>query len=266
VLEDLYTVYNGSVFNIVSGSVTFYAGDNKYTEAISVNDEFGKFGNYYKIGNRFFNNGLAYFYAEQKAKPADEYKLVYGGSTVFDISSTKTYQLSYTAVLNNSIDDNPDIVYSSSNEEIAKVDDKGLLTIVNTGTVTITAVWKDGKNTQCQTFLNILGEHVSTVLSEITAPTDRIIVGGGYVTFTITFYDEDGNDVTSDYAEYTYTWSCSVGSEDLTDTVTWLDGNNFNQMEIKFSDDTSYLGKVLTVKCKAGNIVTAQDVNIRNSY
>lgn len=257
VISDKFTLTHGSVISMVSGSVTVYTTDNQYSEAIEINDGYENFGGYYEVGNRFFNNGLAYIYMERTTKPADTWSLTYDGVNAFDITGTEIYQLSYTAIKNNRVIDEPTITYTSSDESIATVDSTGLMTILDGGTVTITATWTDGNNTQCTTVMSITEEPVSTVRGEITASSYSIKVAGSYKTMTLTLYNENDEDVTSDYTASTFTWTCSVDDEDLTDKVTWLAGSKFNQMRVKFSDDRSYLGKYLTVKCVVDDSIIA---------
>ena len=92
----------------------------------------------------------------------------------------------------------------------------------------------------------------STTYGKITASTSTIKVGGSYKTLTCKLYDTDDNEVTDSYSSATFDWNCYIkGNEtdDLSDKVTWLDGGLFNQKKIKFSDDKSYLDKVLTLQC-----------------
>ena len=93
----------------------------------------------------------------------------------------------------------------------------------------------------------------STIYGKITASTSTIKVGGSYKTLTLKLYDADNNEVTDNYSSATFDWSCYIkGNEtdDLSDKVTWLNGNLFNQAKIKFADDRSYLNKVLIIHCR----------------
>ena len=95
----------------------------------------------------------------------------------------------------------------------------------------------------------------SNTYGKITASTSTIKVGGSYKTLTLKLYDADDNEITDNYSSYSpddFKWSCYIkGNEtdDLSDKVTWLNGSLFNQKKIKFSDDRSYLGKILVVHC-----------------
>ena len=106
----------------------------------------------------------------------------------------------------------------------------------------------------------------SSIHGEIIASTSTIKVGGSYKTLTLKLYDSDNNEVTENYSESTFDWTCSVTDEnkitDLSDIVTWLNGSSFNQKKIKFPDDRDYLGKVLDIKCVVDGIETIEQFEL----
>ena len=87
----------------------------------------------------------------------------------------------------------------------------------------------------------------------IETSTNEITSGGGYKTLTAKVTDANGNDVTSDYSNDTFDWTCSIDGNDYTNNCTWRAGSEFNQKKIKMSDDTSYIGKNLIVKVVIGS-------------
>jgi hypothetical protein len=93
----------------------------------------------------------------------------------------------------------------------------------------------------------------TTNYSKITASTSTIKIAGSYKTLTAKIYDNSDTEITDNYSSAIFNWTCSVGDEDLTDTVTWLSTSTFNQIKLKFTDDRSYLGKTLDVKCVITN-------------
>ena len=89
--------------------------------------------------------------------------------------------------------------------------------------------------------------------STITASTSTIKIGGSYKTLTVTVFDESGNDITDTYSDAVFNWTCSIKGVDSTEVdtvITCLDGTTFNKKKIKFSNDRSYLEKILEVKCE----------------
>lgn len=87
-----------------------------------------------------------------------------------------------------------------------------------------------------------------SVYSKISASTDSLKVGGSYKTLTLNIFKDSDDDITKEYSDATFTWSCSIGDEDWTDKVTWRPVA-YNQMKVKFPDDRSQLTKLITFKC-----------------
>lgn len=106
----------------------------------------------------------------------------------------------------------------------------------------------------------------SLIYGKITASTSTIKVGGSYKILTLKLYDADNNEVTENYSESTFDWTCSITNgdkiTDLSDTVTWLDGSSFNQKKIKFPDNRDYLGKLLDIKCVVDGIETVEQFEL----
>ena len=94
---------------------------------------------------------------------------------------------------------------------------------------------------------------LSSNYGTITASTSTIKIGGSYKTLTATVFDENGTDITDSYSDAVFNWTCSIEGVDSTEldtVITWLDGTTFNKQKIKFSNDRSYLEKILDVKCE----------------
>ena len=96
----------------------------------------------------------------------------------------------------------------------------------------------------------------SPISAKLSASTTFIKAGGSYKLLTVNMYDKSGEDVTSEYSDATFTWTCNVENNDWTDKVTWRKCTDFDQTKLKFPIDTSQLGKVLTISCtiKCGDI------------
>ena len=89
----------------------------------------------------------------------------------------------------------------------------------------------------------------SSIIVKISASTSTIKVGGSYKSLTVNLYNDSNEDITTEYSDTTISWACSIDNEDWTNKVTWRDGTEFNQKKLKFPNDTSVIGKILTVKC-----------------
>lgn len=90
----------------------------------------------------------------------------------------------------------------------------------------------------------------SSITARISASTPTIKVGGSYKNLTVNLFNDSNEDITTEYADATFTWTCSVDDEDWTDKVIWRAGTEYNQKKVKFPNDTSVIGKILSVKCE----------------
>lgn len=90
----------------------------------------------------------------------------------------------------------------------------------------------------------------SSITARISASTSTIKVGGSYKNLTVNLFNDSNEDITTEYADATFIWTCSIDDEDWTDKVTWRAGTEYNQKKVKFPSDTSVIGKILSVKCE----------------
>ena len=90
----------------------------------------------------------------------------------------------------------------------------------------------------------------SSITAKISASTSTIKVGGSYKNLTANLFNDSNEDITTEYADAKFTWTCSIDNKDWTDKVTWRDGTEFNQKKLRFPNDTSTIGKILSVKCE----------------
>lgn len=90
----------------------------------------------------------------------------------------------------------------------------------------------------------------SSITARISASTSTIKVGGSYKNLTVNLFNDSNEDITTEYADATFTWTCSIDDEDWTDKVTWRAGTEYNQKKVKFPSDNSVIGKILSVKCE----------------
>lgn len=89
----------------------------------------------------------------------------------------------------------------------------------------------------------------SSITARISASTSTIKVGGSYKNLTVNLFNDSNEDITTEYADATFTWTCSIDNEDWTDKITWRAGTECNQKKVKFPNDSSVIGKILSVKC-----------------
>ena len=274
-LSDKFTLSSNSTVSMISGSVVIYTGDNPYSREVELNETYYNYGGYYKVGNTFYNNGLAYVYMTREAKPEDRYTLSYNGVTSLDMADATTYQLSYTAIKNDVPVDSPTLTYVSSDNTIATVDGNGLLTLLATGNVTITTTWTDGNNTTCETTIAITNSGVEpepTVPSiEIYTASNSIYLDGSRK-LTVKFYNgttEITDTAIADLTRDDFVWTCSIDGVDVTnnkDLITWSNNASdaVNMKRIKIAYDENYLGKYLVVTCVVNGMTATKSLLIES--
>ena len=96
-------------------------------------------------------------------------------------------------------------------------------------------------------------ELIRNISCEIKCNAATIKCGGSYKKLTALFRDANGNDITAEYAGLVKreSWPCSIDGTDTTtsDLVAWLTQPESNVMKLKFTNDRTYLSKVLKVRC-----------------
>ena len=90
----------------------------------------------------------------------------------------------------------------------------------------------------------------SSITARISASTSTIKVGGSYKNLTVNLFNDSNEDITTEYADATFTWTCFIDNEDWTDKVTWRASTEYNQKKVKFPNDSSVIGKILSIKCE----------------
>ena len=277
-LSDKFTLSSNSTISMISGSVVVYTGDISYLREVQLNHGFYNYGGYYELGNTFYNNGLAYWYMTREAKSEDRYTLSYNGVTSLDMKDATTYQLTYTAMKNDVVVNNPTLSYTSSNDTIATVDSNGLMTLLKEGNVTITATWIDGKNKTCETTIAITNGGVEpepTVPTiEIYSNSNSINVGGNAKKLTVKFYNGTTEVTDTAIAGLTrndFVWTCSIDGVDVTNNknlVTWSYGasDTVNIKRIQFSEDDTYLGKYLDIICAVNGMTATKSLLIKSIF
>ena len=93
----------------------------------------------------------------------------------------------------------------------------------------------------------------SSITARISASTSTIKVGGSYKNLTVNIFNDSNEDITNEYADLppeNFQWTCSIDDEDWTDKVIWRAGTEYNQKKVKFPNDSSVIGKILSIKCE----------------
>lgn len=130
----------------------------------------------------------------------------------------------------------------NSNTDYIEKDENGI----------ITGLWANYFDGTAPTDPSIPTTPPSSITARISASTSTIKVGGSYKNLTVNLFNDSNEDITTEYTDATFTWTCSVDDEDWTDKVTWRAGTEYNQKKVKFPSNTSVIGKILSVKCTIG--------------
>jgi hypothetical protein len=106
------------------------------------------------------------------------------------------------------------------------------------------------------------------VTASITALNNYIKLGGSYKLLTVSFYDEDGNNITDEYSEKITqeNWKCFIDEVEYTDNelITWLPQTEFNEMKIKIGHDLNLLTRILTVQCVVDDVIGTIELELKS--
>lgn len=92
----------------------------------------------------------------------------------------------------------------------------------------------------------------------LSSSTPLLKVGGSYKTITCQLMDDNDTDITSEY-NGSFNWSFLIGKDDITNTdIITVKQSEKNKIKIKFSNDTSYLSKILTIRCSLENNISGE--------
>lgn len=242
--SEVYDISENSTISIIDGSIIAYTGLIDATKDIT--GTYNVFGGTYQIKNSFIRSGLIYYYLKRTAKETNT--LTYTGLTELDISAG-TYQLTYEAKTNGYAVNDPILTYVSSAPEIATVSDAGMLTLLQAGTVTVTATWIE-KDIECITTFTLIESP-----SEPDNPSTSVTITGGDTlrygrakTWTVTFSDSEN--------QPNFTWNVKSDFK-ITQNIT---GNN---IQLKCTDDKAIdCTFTLQVLDSNGTILTEQIITI----
>ena len=230
--DESYGVTSTNVVDYINGTAIIYTGLNSNSQLLQIDDCFYCFGGYYKIGNIFYNNNLAYVYLMKDSMPSVRYSLTYNGDTTLKLTDNNTYQLSYTAMKNDEVYENPSLIYVSSDDTIATVNEAGLVTLFQEGTVTITATWTDEKYISCETTITVSNISVQEpITGTLTLSGRNDIIRGYHRTINAIYSDADGNDVSNNY---TTVWTITDATFDT--SLLTISNDDTNSIKLSFED------------------------------
>ena len=207
-----------NMMKVVSGNVEIITADTEYTRQIEINDCFYALMSYSDVNNRFVKNGIAYYYNTVEAIPTAVPTLTISGDTSIKMGGTG--QVTATATYNSHVITNANIIYSSSDPDVATIGSDSILHAKAIGRAKITAVWQS--------------QNITATLEITVATPDNYSLA---ITAADTY-------TTSDTPTLTVT-ALKNGTADSTATITWASSDT----SIATIDST---GKATFLK--AGNV------------
>ena len=126
----------------------------------------------------------------------------------------------------------------------------------------VTAWWADWNDTEVPPSPAISDDlsTPSSIKSVITCSGKSIIkIGGSAKTFTLTYYDEEGN--VSDYTPGY--WALWIDNKRVPNSIVdYIETDDPHKLKIKFLGDDSYIGKILKIRNTSDDVVAELDVEI----
>lgn len=124
---------------------------------------------------------------------------------------------------------------------------------------TVIGMWADYFNSNIEPTFVPEDTTYSSITSKITCSgKPQFKVGGSAKTFTVTFYDNENQEMTDHQVG---SWALSIDGDALSNTLFSLTEDG-NKAKIKFLGDDSYIGKIITITNSSGNVVSSLDVEI----
>lgn len=105
-------------------------------------------------------------------------------------------------------------------------------------------------------------ENTPTGELRISSNTALVKIGGSYKTLTAMVYDENSEDITSNYSSFSWSFALGDGT-DATDLVTTSEvPGSANKIKVKFLGDDSYVGQRLIATCTADDLTDEHSFDI----
>lgn len=247
----------GDIISVVDGNIEFLTEANAQAHTLKINDTFEMFGRWYKIDNIYYKDGICHIITQVIQAENENNKTV--TMEVLGITDGATYSLNgQIQLLTNLYLDgeltNGTVQYSTSNTDIAVVNENGLVTLLKEGETVLYVYWKEkdiGKSFR----FSLSGDSAANMI--LSSSSNTIKVSGSYKAISATIFS-GGEDITetittdNGYSESDFEWTASINGEDVTNEsfIKWLKQSNLCQIKVKFGDERKYLMETLIIKCR----------------
>ena len=234
------TVNVGDVISTVEGRIELMTESADNVNSIEFDTAFNILGGTYEIANKYIKSGITYLYVERTlSAPVQEpvYSLTLtSDNTSYEVGKSTT--ITVNATIDGVLEDNPTLIWTSSDETIATVTNGEVLFLAE-GSVTISAEWTEGNKTESIDF-NVISVPVSYTFTMTTNNTEIIIGMTSGATFTSSLKDGSGNTV-----PFTPVWSFNYGGANTSlVTITYPTSTT---CRVAAKDDFALIGKSITV-------------------
>lgn len=225
-----------NVITMLNGNVELLTEENTISKKIDLGQTFNEFGRTFKVTNLYTIDGITHIIGEVNAnvEPNFVYAIVINGNPTESIKPNETIQLSATPYINGSETTGATFNWTSSDNELAIVDNTGKVTSLSEGTVKITATWIE-KDVSEFVYITIANENVPP-----TPIYNYSIVGNtnlkcGYTrTYTFSITDSEGETINNIDSQWNIVADFEVKQTILDDKRIKLQVNNEDLIGSRF--------------------------------
>ena len=137
------TIANGEMIKLIDGTLRLLTEDCEQSRKIQIADRFNEYGRSWSISNIYFKDGLAHILAEiiEDDNPEFSYRIEFVDFETTAKPNTEV-QLVCRCFRNDKLIENPTLIYFSSDNSLATIDENGKISYSeNLGTVYFTVHW-----------------------------------------------------------------------------------------------------------------------------
>ena len=204
--------------------------DNSFSRALRIDDLINEWGRTWKITNLFYIDGICNIMLEVTANvnPTYNYSLVLSALTSYNVVPGDSDSITVTAYCNDVEMKNAEIVYSSSNDEVATIDSNGNISYLADGEVTFTVTWQE---------------------QNISESTETVTVASVPVDDSVSIYVERLEEICYDFPETLHYYAIRGGVRDDTIPV------SFKIENISVTNNYNTYAKKITITDNGDNTI-----------
>lgn len=225
---------------VVSGKTEIITEDCTYSRKLSINDKFNAWGRTWQIQNIFLIDGICHVAIEVQTDQDISFEY---GIRFIDIE-TSGYRVGenldlYAHPTINGVDAEGELIYSSSNPEVATVNKNGTISFVGYGSVSFTIKWKE-KNITVTTKETTLEEIQQDIVNLLVSKMGEVYLGlfDGECYVTTTLNGQDTKDIA---------WSANIEDFAKPNLLTVITDQSSGKITVRAKEDYSIQNKTFTL-------------------